>query len=80
MDTTAHTLEQLFAQLGLAEDAESIERFIAQHSPLPGEVLLCDAPFWSESQASFLRKAWKSDDDWVPTVDTLDTLLRKPPQ
>ena len=80
MDTTAHTLEQLFAQLGLADDTESIERFIAQHSPLPGEILLCDAPFWSQSQGTFLRNAWKSDSDWVPMVDTLDSMLRKPPQ
>ena len=80
MDTTEHTLEKLFAQLGLADDAASIEQFIGRHAPLPGEVLLCDAPFWSESQATFLRAAWKSDADWAPTVDTLDTLLRKPPQ
>jgi len=80
MDTTAHTLEQLFAQLGLDDDTESIERFVAQHSPLAGEVLLCDAPFWNPSQATFLRNAWKSDSDWVPMVDTLDTMLRKPPQ
>jgi hypothetical protein len=80
MDTTENSLEKLFAQLGLADDMESIERFVAQHSPLPGEVLLCDAPFWSPSQAAFLRNAWKSDAEWVPMVDTLDTMLRKPPQ
>jgi hypothetical protein len=80
MDTTEHSLEKLFAQLGLPDDKESIERFVAQHSPLPGPVLLCDAPFWSESQANFLRSAWKSDAEWVPMVDTLDTMLRKPPQ
>ncbi len=80
MDTTAHTLEQLFAQLGLADDPESIDRFVAQHSPLPGKVLLCDAPFWNPSQSSFLSNSWKSDSDWVPMVDTLDTMLRKPPQ
>jgi hypothetical protein len=80
MDTTENTLEKLFAQLGLPDDSESIERFVAEHAPLPGEVLLCDAPFWSESQASFLRNAWKSDAEWVPMVDTLDTMLRKPPQ
>lgn len=80
MDMTENTLEKLFAQLGLPDDGEAIERFVAQHSPLAGEVLLCDAPFWSASQASFLRNAWKSDAEWVPMVDTLDTMLRKPPQ
>lgn len=80
MDTTSRTLEQLFAQLGLGDDQESIDRFVAHHSPLAGEVLLCDAPFWSPSQATFLRNAWKSDSDWVPMVDTLDSMLRKAPQ
>jgi hypothetical protein len=79
MDTPVHTLSQLFAQLGLPDDAASIERFVAHHSPLPGDVILPDAPFWTDSQAAFLRAAWKSDDDWVPFVDTLDAMLRRPP-
>lgn len=79
MDTTTNSLEQLFAQLGLPEDEESIERFVTEHFPLPGDVLLCDAPFWTEAQAAFLRKAWKSDAEWVPLVDTLDAMLRESP-
>jgi Protein of unknown function (DUF2789) len=79
MDTQATSLSQLFAQLGLPDDEASIERFVAHHAPLRGDVILPDAPFWTEAQASFLRSAWKSDDDWVPFVDTLDAMLRRTP-
>jgi hypothetical protein len=79
MDTPVHTLSQLFAQLGLPDDPESIERFIAEHAPLPGDVILPHAPFWTEAQAAFLHAAWKSDADWVPFVDTLDAMLRREP-
>lgn len=79
MDSPVHSLAQLFAQLGLPDDAQSIERFVAHHAPLQGDVILPDAPFWTEAQAGFLRSAWKSDADWVEMVDTLDAMLRKPP-
>ena len=80
MDTSVHTLSQLFAQLGLPDDAESIERFIAEHAPLPGDVILPHAPFWTPAQAAFLHSAWKSDADWVSFVDTLDAMLRRAPE
>ncbi|MGM9488836.1 DUF2789 domain-containing protein [Ideonella sp. YS5] len=80
MDQPVHSLAQLFAQLGLPDDAASIEAFVAHHAPLPGELILPDAPFWTPSQAAFLRSAWKSDADWVEMVDTLDAMLRRPPR
>ena len=73
-----HALPELFAQLGLPDDDKSIREFIARHAPLPGEVLLPDAPFWTLSQSSLLRSEWKADADWAEVVDTLNTLLRQP--
>jgi hypothetical protein len=77
MESSTHTLSQLFAQLGLADDKASIERFIAQHTPLPDDVKLADAPFWTPAQATFLRSEWNKDADWVELIDTLDTSMRQ---
>jgi hypothetical protein len=75
----APSLNLLFAQLGLPDDDESIDRFIASNAPLPGEVVLCDAPFWTSSQAAFLRGEFVRDAEWAPVVDTLDAMLRRDP-
>ena len=77
MESPNHTLPNLFKQLGLADDAESIDKFIATHSPLKPELYLADAFFWSESQAQFLRDDILDDADWAEVVDQLDVLLRK---
>lgn len=78
MDSTVHhSLPNLFAQLGLPDDDASIQQFIASHAPLPGDVLLPDAPFWTPSQAALLRNEWKADADWAEVVDTLNTLLHQ---
>lgn len=78
MHTANVTLNDLFAQLGLASDDESIKRFVATHRPLPNEVLLPHAPFWTVAQGEFLHQAWKADAEWVPLIDTLDAMLREP--
>ncbi|WP_460151663.1 DUF2789 domain-containing protein [Pseudomonas sp. S2_B07] len=77
MESPTHTLPNLFKQLGLEDDAESIDKFIATHSPLKPELHLADAFFWSESQADFLRNDILEDADWAEVVDQLDVLLRK---
>lgn len=76
MDTTEHTFETLFEQLGLEGDKASIERFIAEHKPIPPEVELHDADIWNQSQATFLRQTREDDADWAPIVDRLNTELR----
>lgn len=76
MDTTEHTLETLFEQLGLDSDEESMEQFIEEHRPIPAKVKLHDAAFWNESQASFLRQARAVDDAWSPIVERLNVELR----
>jgi Protein of unknown function (DUF2789) len=75
----APSLKDLFAQLGLEDDEASIRRFVVRNAPLPGEVLLCDAPFWTEAQATFLRGEFVRDAEWAPVVDTLDAMLRSDP-
>lgn len=76
MDTSKHTLSTLFEQLGLASDEASIEDFITRYSPLPAEVALQDAPFWSESQSHFLEEGLEEDSDWAEIIDELDARMR----
>ncbi|OHX12206.1 hypothetical protein BI347_00855 [Chromobacterium sphagni] len=76
MDTSSHLLPGLFRQLGLADEPAAIRAFIASH-PLPPRVALADAPFWSASQAAFLRQALESDAEWSEAVDELAVLLQQ---
>ncbi|MCL6704472.1 MULTISPECIES: DUF2789 domain-containing protein [Pseudomonas] len=77
METPVHTLPALFKQLGLPDDAVSIDQFIASHSPLKPDLHLADAFFWSEGQRQLLRDEILEDADWAVVVDQLDVLLRK---
>jgi Protein of unknown function (DUF2789) len=76
MDTSIHTLQMLFCQLGLADDVEQINAFIELHRPLPGDIALSKAYFWNEAQTAFLIEAIEDDSDWCALVDKLDCLLR----
>lgn len=76
MDTSKHTLAALFEQLGMPSDQASIERFISRHSPLPSEIALQDAPFWSDSQSNFLEEGLEDDSDWAEIIDELDAQMR----
>ncbi|SDP39777.1 Protein of unknown function [Rhodoferax sp. OV413] len=78
MDTSTHRFTELFAQLGLPSDAQSIAHFLAMHSPLAGNIQLPDATFWSPAQAAFLREALLQDSDWAEVVDQLSEALRAP--
>lgn len=75
MEPTTHTLSDLFAQLGLDDDPQSIDRFIAEHRPLPDTMKLADAPFWTTGQAQFLREELHDDADWAALVDQLNVRL-----
>lgn len=77
MDTSIHTVQTLFCQLGLADGEEQIDLFIAQHKPLPNHIDLHEAPFWNGAQAKFLAEAKAEDSDWCVLVDALDCLLRE---
>lgn len=75
MDTSSHTMETLFAQLGLPNSETAIDNFM-QNNHLPNEVPLQNAAFWSAGQAQFLREAIAEDADWAEVVDHLDAQLR----
>ena len=76
MDTNLHTLNTLFAQLGLPNSDDAIARFITTHGLFTQEVPLHQASFWSDAQADFLREAISSDSDWAEVVDELNIRLR----
>ena len=76
MDTSNHTMNNLFMQLGLSADEADIERFIASHV-LDQSRNLAEAPFWTVAQADFLRSAVEEDADWVGVVNQLDVRLRQ---
>ena len=76
MQMTNHSLPELFAQLGLPDDESAIRDFAASHRPLSGDIHLPDAPFWTPSQARFLREEFLEDADWVEVVDQLNLMLR----
>ena len=78
MEDPSHTLNTLFQQLGLPSETDELHRFISQHSPLAEAIGLADAPFWSPSQATFLREQLNKDADWAEVVDQLNLLLRRP--
>ncbi len=77
MQAPTHDLPALFKQLGLADEPAAIAAFIASHSPLPADLPLADASFWSPAQASFLREEVSEDADWAEIVDQLDMLLHQ---
>jgi hypothetical protein len=76
MELSNHTLKDLFSQLGLPDSYEEIERFIETHRPLAEDVRLAEAPFWTASQARFLREEIEEDADWAELVDQLNLRLR----
>lgn len=78
MNTTLPHFGALFAQLGLPNDDQSIAEFLAEHSPMAPDLWLPEAPFWSASQAAFLREAWCQDAEWSSVVDQLSEALQGP--
>ena len=75
MNAPQHDMANLFAQLGLPSDDEGIERFVDAHT-LPESLSLPEAPFWTPSQAAFLREEALVDADWAPVIDALNRELR----
>ena len=80
MESTVHPFSELFAQLGLADDNASIQQFIATHSPIPDDMRLEDAPFWSTAQSQLLREERRDDADWAMVVDRLNVALHAMPE
>ena len=78
MENLQNAFHDLFAQLGLPHDPHSIAQFLKTHRPLPGDVTLPDADFWSPTQATFLRESLQQDNGWAQQVDALSEALRLP--
>jgi hypothetical protein len=75
MDTSSHTMQALFAQLGLPNSDIAMDNFM-QNNHLPTEIPLERAAFWSAGQAQFIHEAITLDADWAEVVDHLDAQLR----
>lgn len=75
MDTSAHTLQTLFSQLGLPNNEASMRAFFSNNH-LPQNIPLEQAAFWSAGQAQFIRESREEDSDWAEVVDQLDAILR----
>lgn len=76
MEQPFHSFHELFEQLGLGSSPEQIRVFLETHAPLAHDLALPDAPFWTPSQATFLREALLDDSDWAEVVDALNAALR----
>lgn len=76
MNAYSHKFSELFAQLGLLNDAHSIALFLGSHAKMAQGVRLPDAPFWTASQATFLRESLSQDSDWSGLVDQLAKALQ----
>lgn len=75
MDARTHTLNNLFAQLGLPSESAAIDDFIAAHGPLDHGVALYRAPFWTPAQRGFLKEEIIEDADWAGVIDELNERL-----
>ncbi len=77
MEKSFHRFSELFAQLGLPTDVESIRQFIDRHAPIPSGQRLEDAPFWTAAQARLLRELLAQDADWAEVADQLNSALHR---
>jgi hypothetical protein len=76
MSTTLPRMTNLFLQLGLLADEQSIEDFIRTHQ-LPADSRLTDAPFWTDGQRQFLQEQLHADAPWALIVDQLNESLHE---
>lgn len=77
MEASLHTLNNLFAQLGLPNSDAEIDAFIQTHSHLAGYISLAEASYWTPAQAAFLREEILKDADWAEVIDQLNVRLHK---
>ena len=75
MDSQFHTMENLFMQLGLENDAVAIRRFVDTHR-LHEDEAIENASFWTPAQSAFIYECLADDSDWAEVVDQLNSQLR----
>lgn len=78
MGTTEHRFSDLFAQLGLPNDEQSIADFLILHTTKEKDFRLPDLPFWTVSQTAFLKESLAQDSEWSGLVDQLSSAMRAP--
>lgn len=74
MELPAYDLKTLFDQLGLPSEGSAIDDFIEAH-PLPSDVKLIEADFWSPQQAQLLKEWLRADGEEAVMVDELNVRL-----
>ncbi|ROR23142.1 uncharacterized protein DUF2789 [Comamonas sp. BIGb0124] len=74
MNSADPTMTNLFLQLGLDAEPETIAEFIQSHQ-LPADTLIADASFWSDAQRQFIAEQIKADAPWALIVDQLNEAL-----
>lgn len=81
MELNPHDLEHLFQQLGLPAGPAERDAFVRTHRLAAG-VRLSEAPFWTPSQAEFLKKSLADDASWSALADELAAMLSaaRPPE
>lgn len=76
MDKAIHHFSDLFAQLGLPNDAASIADYVTRHQAISAFMRLPDAPNWTPTQSQFLKESLLQDSDWTGLVDQLSVALQ----
>ncbi|EEF79238.1 DUF2789 domain-containing protein [Methylophaga thiooxydans] len=74
MESSFHSLENLFLQLGLDNSNASIDAFV-QKNKLAHDEKLQDASFWTSAQSAFIQECLSEDSDWAEVVDQLNLML-----
>jgi len=74
MESSFHSLENLFLQLGLDNSNASIDAFV-QKNKLAQDEKLQDATFWTSAQSAFIQECLSEDSDWAEVVDQLNLML-----
>lgn len=69
-----YNMNELFAQLGLDNSDDAIERFIADN-PLAKDEKLIESDIWNNNQRMFLEEEWQKDAAWVEVIDELNVRL-----
>ena len=75
MESTAHSLSNLFKQLGLPHEPQEVAQFITQHQGACHHCSLLEAPIWTSSQLAFLKEAIAQDADWAGVAERLQSAL-----
>lgn len=74
MESSFHSLENLFLQLGLDNSTASIDAFV-QNNKLAHDETLQDASCWTPAQSAFIEECLNEDSDWAEVVDQLNVML-----